>query len=121
MGYKIRGNDKYTTLNKYYYGSSATDDSAYVVLNKDTTDKDGTTYSPYYHTYKELDIADAEKIVIPNGDVAEIGVFWKWIDDDENDYKIGNMAVDLNKYKFYLAIKYEKPKEFCKLDEVNKN
>lgn len=120
MGYKIRGNDKYTTLNKYYYGSSATDDSAYVVLNKDTTDKDGTTYSPYYHTYKELDIADAEKIVIPNGDVAEIGVFWKWIDDDENDYKIGNMAVDLNKYKFYLAIKYEKPKEFCKLDEVNK-
>lgn len=119
MGYKIRGNDKYTTVNKYYYGNAS--DAGYIILNKDTTDIDGSTYSPWYHTYKELDIASADKITIPNNDVAEIGVLWKWIDDDANDYKIGEKAIDVNKYKFYLAIKYEKPKEFCKLDQTNKD
>lgn len=121
MGYKIRGNDKYTTLNKYYYGTNGDSDSAYTILNKDTTDIDGTTYSPYYHTYKELDIAEGQEIEIPNGEYGEIGVFWKWVDNDENDYKIGNLAVDLNQYKFYLAIKYEKPKESCNLDLVDKD
>lgn len=121
MAYKIRGNDKYTTNNKYYYGNSKNDDTGYTILNKDTMDIDGSTYSPWHHTYKELDIADADKITIPKDEVAEIGVLWKWVDDDKNDYKIGEKAIDLNKYKFYLAIKYEKPKEFCKLDEVNKD
>lgn len=119
MGYKIRGNDKYTVENKYYYGSANSDDTGYVVLNKNATDIDGTTYSPWYHTYKELDISDADKITIPNNEYAEIGVLWKWVDDDMNDYKIGEKALDVNKYKFYLAIKYEKPKEFCKLDGTN--
>lgn len=121
IGYKIRGNDKYTAVNKYYYGNANADDTAYTILNKDTTDIDGSTYSPWHHTYKELDIAEADKITIPNNEVAEIGVLWKWVDDDANDYKIGEKALDVNKYKFYLAIKYEKPKEFCKLDEIDKN
>lgn len=119
MGYKIRGNDKYTVENKYYYGNANAGDTGYVILNKDTTDIDGSTYSPWHHTYKELDIATADKITIPNNEYAEIGVLWRWVDDDANDYKIGEKALDVNKYKFYLAIKYEKPKEFCKLDGTN--
>lgn len=106
MGYKIR---KYEDGpdNKYYYGSA----DSYKVLYEDS-ELDSNTYSPYYHSYKEIDLS-GDKIHIPKDDSVDIAVFWKWVDRDDVDSKIGNMAFDLNKYRFFLSVKFEKPKNEC--------
>lgn len=118
MGYKIRKYVEEGIANKYYYGSANADDTGYTILYKDrtTSDIDSSTYTPYHHTYREIDLSDDEKITIPKDGEVDIAVFWKWVDDDVNDVKIGNKAFDINKYKFFMSIKYERPRENCKLN-----
>jgi len=106
MGYKIRKYENGAN-NLYYYGSA----NNYDILYEDS-DLDSNTYLPYYHSYKEIDIS-ANKILVPKDGAVDIAVFWKWVDRDDIDAKIGNMAIDLNKYKFFLSVKYEKPKNNC--------
>lgn len=107
MGYKIRKYEDDRLDNTYYYGSA----NSYQVLYEDS-ELDSNTYSPYYHSYKEIGLG-TDKIHIDKDKSADIAVFWKWVDRDDIDSKIGNMAFDLNKYRFFLSVKFEKPKNKC--------
>lgn len=127
MGYKLRSYEEDGKDNIYYFGDKDGSDlnDGYKVFYSNADEVVGSADSPYYHTYKEIDILDdSQKIKIPKDGVngygeKDIAVFYKWIDDDLHDASIGNLASKNNKYKLYLAIKFEKPKNNCDLSKLN--
>ncbi len=104
MGYKVKRIIPDSTENKYYYGS----DVSYKVLNKETN---------YGADFKTIAIPEDE-FVIEKGSSAELTVLWKWLDDDANDYKIGELANTNSSYKFYIGLDFIKENETCNIKQT---
>lgn len=112
MGYKVRRTVPESNTDKYYYGASAASDdvddvnNSYTILNKDVGSND----------WKEITVDDT--FVIDPGKSAELTVLWRWVDDDENDYKIGEEANNNSSYKFYIGLDFEKVNETCDIKSI---
>lgn len=107
MGYKVKRTIPNDKSDKYYYGAASTDNSddaknaSYTILNKDVGESE----------WKEIEVTD--DFTINPGDSAELTVLWRWVDDDENDYKIGEEAVNDSSYKFYIGLDFKKVVPTC--------
>ncbi len=105
MGYKVRRTIPESKIDKYYYGSSSSSESdadkSYTILNKDV----GTGW-------KEIEVPNKE-FVIKAHESAELTILWKWVDDNDNDYKIGEEANNNNSYKFYSGLEFTKTNPTC--------
>ena len=96
MGYIVK------TADNYYLGSS----NNYQILNSyiPFADKVHNT-NDTYTSYKDITIGDIE---LNSGEEVELSLVWKWIDNDNNDYKIGNYVKDNpTKDIYYITVSFD--------------
>ena len=99
MGYVI----KEASESKYYYGASNT----YEILNKDnlTSAKVYDNTRDVYSMTREISLENKE---LENNEEMELSLLWKWVDDNNNDYKIGNYVNDNpTKDIYYITISFK--------------
>lgn len=126
MGYAIRKINPDSITNTYYYGAaSGTDAQRFNILNLDPQ-ADNDIYPTLtgkglqgYYSNREINLNENEYIEIPAGDSVEIVILWKWVEiNDELDTKIGNLAVDDNRYILNVRVGFDKTNQYCTLTET---
>lgn len=112
MGYILKNTVKDSKDDKFYYGAA---NGKYSILNKDAN----TTYTPSginkFHTANRI----PTEIEIEKGGIAEVTLFWKWVEeDDELDTEIGKSVTDDNNtYDITIWIEFEKTDEKCVINK----
>lgn len=108
MGYILKNTVTDSNDDIFYYGGA---NKQYKILNQDTN----TTYTKLALNRYQTETEIPTNIEIPNGGMAEVTLFWKWVEeDDELDTEIGKSVTDDNDtYDLTIWIEFEKTDEKC--------